>query len=279
MKRIIKEPLFQFLLLGAFLFAIYFIVNPKQKENEIVVDDYLIKDLATKWEMQRNRQPSINELKGLIELFIEQEVMYKEALAMNLDHNDEIIKRRLAKKMEFISDELAESLQPTDNVLREYYNQNKDNYQKPSIYTLRQIFFNRNQRDSAEEDAKKALKNEDPVKFGDRISLPAYYSKTNALKLSIDFGTVFSASLDTLPIGVWAGPVRSGFGVHLVFIEEKIPSGFYTYDDVSEKVNLDYNFYASKNFKKELVSSLRKKYNIKFEIIDSQLKEALSEGF
>ena len=93
MKRIIKEPLFQFLLIGLGLFLFYNLVNTEEAENEIVIDTFLINELAAKWKMKRTREPSLQEIKGLVESYIEQEVLYREALAMNLDHNDEIIKR------------------------------------------------------------------------------------------------------------------------------------------------------------------------------------------
>lgn len=279
MKKIFKEPLFHFLFIGASLFLIYSLVNKRNAEDEIVIDNYVINELATKWQMQSNREPTFVELKALIDLYIEQEVLYREALAMNFDHNDEIIKRRLAKKMEFIADDLAESLQPTDEMLTAYYNKNSHSYARPSVYTFKQAFFNAQKRESALEDAVEALENELPGDSGDPLSLPSYYSDTDALKISIDFGKAFSNALDTLPLQKWTGPVRSGFGVHLVFIEAKKSSGIYTFDEVKEKVNIDYNFHASNEFRKELVSSLLKDYKISFELSDTQLKQELIESF
>ena len=157
MKKILKEPLLHFLLIGAVLFLVYNLVNTEQKENEIIIDDNLINELAAKWELMRNRQPNLQELKSLVASFIEQEILYREALAMNLDHNDEIVKRRLAQKMEFISDELAEVLQPTEEMLKEYYEKNIENYTKPSVFTFKQVYFSQDKRTSAVEDAKRIL--------------------------------------------------------------------------------------------------------------------------
>jgi len=279
MKKIIKEPLFQFLLIGLGLFLLYNMVNTDEVGNEIVIDDYLINELAAKWKMKRTREPSLQEIKGLVQLYIEQEVLYREALAMNLDHNDEIIKRRLAQKMEFISDEFASSLQPTEDMLREYFEKQKENYQKPSVFSLKQIYFSEDKRATAIEDAQRAVEDEYPENFGDQISLPSNYINTASNKIAIDFGFAFAGALDTLPLGKWTGPVRSGFGVHLVFIENKKPAGFYTFEEVANKVNLDYNFEASNDFKKQLINSLLENYNIRFELEDSQLKDELSERY
>ncbi len=279
MKRIIKEPLFQFLLIGLGLFLFYNMVNTEEAEKEIVIDTFLINELVAKWKMKRTREPSLQEIKGLVKLYIEQEVMYREALAMNLDHNDEIIKRRLAQKMEFISDEFATSLQPTEKILKEYYEKNKKNYFKPSVFSLKQVYFSENKRATAVEDAQRALEDKHPEKLGDQLSLPSNYTNTASNKIAIDFGSAFAGVLDTLPLGKWTGPVRSGFGVHLVFIEDKKPAGFYTYEEVANKVNVDYNYEASNDFKKELITSLLENYNIRFELEDSQLKDELSEKF
>lgn len=279
MKKILKEPLFHFLIIGASLFLVYSLTNERNVEDEIVIDNYVINELVTKWQMQSNRAPSFLELKSLVYLYIEQEVLYREALAMNFDHNDEIIKRRLAKKMEFIADDLAASLQPTDEMLKEYYENNKTDYFRPSVYTFKQVFFNTQKRESPLVDAKEALKGGDPENSGDPLSLPSHYTLTDALKISIDFGKAFSSTLDTLALQKWTGPVRSGYGIHLVFIEEKQSSGIYTYEEVSDKVNIDYNFHASNEFRKELVTSLLKNYNLSFDLDDNELKQALIESF
>jgi PPIC-type PPIASE domain len=279
MNKIFKEPLFQFLLIGFGLFLLYNLVNTEKAKDEIVIDDFLINELAAKWKIKRTRQPNLAEIKGLVSLYIDQEVMYREALAMNLDHNDEIIKRRLAQKMEFISDEFAASLQPTQNMLREYYEAHKRNYQQPSVFSLKQVYFSEDKRKTAFEDAQKALENTNPENLGDPLSVPSSYTNTASNRIAIDFGTAFAGALDTLPLGKWVGPVRSGFGVHLVFIENKKPAGFYTFEEVADKVNVDYNFEASNDFKKELITSLLENYKIRFELQEGKLKEALSEKY
>ena len=279
MKKFLKEPLVHFLLIGLVLFLIYGIGNTGQNESEILVDDNLITELAAKWELKRNRKPNLQELKGLVNQYIEQEVLYQEALSMNLDHNDEIVKRRLAQKMEFISDGLAESLQPTEEMLLAYYEKNKENYKKSSIYTMQNVYFSNDKRNNAFEDAKIALNAENPAIHGDNISLPAKYTNMSALKIARDYGTAFTTALDSLAIGKWTGPIYSGFGVQIVYISDRIPAGYFTYNEVAERVNVDYNFKASNDFKKELINSLLKNYTININLEDSNLKKELNEKF
>jgi hypothetical protein len=279
MKKILKEPLVQFLTIGALLFFMYGLINTEESRNEIVVDTNLINELAAKWELKRNRQPSLQELKGLVNQYIEQEVLYREALAMNLDHNDEIVKRRLAQKMEFLSDGLAESLQPTEEMLVTYYEENKENYKKSPIYTMQQVYFSEEKRVNVFEDAKSALKSENPEELGDNISLSSQYTTVSALKIARDYGSAFATALDSLPIGEWTGPIYSGFGVHIIFITEKKPSSYFTFNEVAAKVNVDYNYEASNNFKKELIASLLKNYTININLDDSELKKELNEKY
>ena len=183
MTNFLKEPLLHFLLIGTLLFLIYGIANPAPVENEILVDDNLINELVAKWELQRNRQPTLEELVGLVGQHVEQEVLYQEALVMNLDHNDEMVKRRLAQKMEFISDAMVEELQPSEETLLNFYNENKAVYKKPSVYSLQHVYYSTDDRPDAESDAIQALKNGATEGAGDQIALPSQYVKASTLIL------------------------------------------------------------------------------------------------
>jgi len=278
-KKLLKEPLLHFLLIGALIFLVYGVVNREQNAQDIVIDDNLISELAAKWELKRNRKPSLEELTGLVNQYIEQEVLYREALAMNLDYNDEIVKRRLAQKMEFISDGLAESLQPTEEMLISYYQEHKENYKKPSFFTLEQVYFSEDKRTNAFEDARLALQSENPAALGDNLSLPSQYTNTSISKISRDYGSAYVEALDTLEIGKWTGPVHSGFGVHIVQITEKKQARYFNFKEVAEKVLVDYNFDASNTFKEELISTLLKNYTVLFNLMDKELKKELDERY
>jgi hypothetical protein len=277
--KIIKEPLLQFILIGAVLFIVYNLLNMKQVKDKIVIDSFLINELSAKYKMQWKHEPGLKELTGLIDTYVEQEVLYREALSMNLDRNDEVIKRTLAKKMEFLSDDLSESLEPTESMLRTYYETHKDNYVKPPFYSLKQVYFSTDKRSEAWKDAEKALSEKQPENSGDLLPIPMQYSNTNATKLALDFGQGFAAALDSLPIGKWTGPVKSGLGVHLVFILDKYPSGFFSFEEVANKVKVDYSFETSTAFRKELIATMLKKYTINIDVSDVELNKALHEKF
>lgn len=275
MKKFLKEPLFHFLLIGTLLFGLFYIINPSEDKEEIIIDTELVSELVAKWGQKRNRQPTMNEIRGLISEYLEQEIFYREALKMNLDHNDEIVKRRLAQKMQFISDELAETLQPTEEMLIDYYETNKDNYKKPAIFSLEQVYFSPDKRTDATNDAKKLLATNNIPSKVDRLSLPQSYQNTSGTKIAIDFGTRFASSIDTLPLNKWQGPIISGLGVHLVKINSKEPAGHFAYNEVAREVSIDYNFDANNKFKNDLLNALLENYNV---VYDLESKELMDEN-
>jgi parvulin-like peptidyl-prolyl isomerase len=279
MKRLLKEPFMHFLLIGALLFLLYGMLNKERDGSEIIIDDNLVNELVAKWELKRNRQPTFEELENLIDEYIQQEVLYKEALVMKLDHNDEIVKRRLAQKMEFISDGLSESLQPTKEMLMAYYEKNKSNYKKDPSYTLRQVYFSANGRNNAQADALNALVSKAPETLGDELLFPGEYTDASSYQIANDLGSAFAESLDSLALGQWTGPINSVFGVHIVFIKEKKEAGYYTFEEVGERVIVDYNFDASNDFKDELITSLLKNYTVVIDVEDVNLKNELNEKF
>jgi hypothetical protein len=279
MKRILKEPFIHFLLIGGLLFLLYGMMNTERDESEIVIDDNLVNELVAKWELQRNRQPTLEELENLIDEYIQQEVLYKEALVMKLDHNDEIVKRRLAQKMEFISDGLTESLQPTKEMLMSYYEKNKSNYKKDPSYTFWQVYFSADERTDARADAMNALVSKSPETLGDELLLPGEYTDASSYQIANDLGSAFAQRLDSLEVGQWTGPITSSYGVHIVFIKEKKEGGYFTFEEVGEKVTVDYNFDASNDFKEELITSLLKNYTVVIDVADMNLKNELNEKF
>ena len=142
MKKLLKEPLIHFVLIGFGLFVLYgWVSDGNDSPDKIYFDDYDMNNLIASWEMQWKRLPTDEELKSLVRQNIRQEVFYQEALKMNLDHNDEIIKRRLAQKMNFLSNDLAKLKEPSDQDLMSYYDQNKEKYMLSPVYSLYQVSF------------------------------------------------------------------------------------------------------------------------------------------
>ena len=145
MKResIWKEPLLHFILIGILLFTIHSLTNTNSFNSgtTILIDDDDVNRLITQYKQVWNEDPSNATIKKLIEEYINSEMIYNEALSMNLDHNDEIIKRRLKQKYEFLVSDLATIYEPKEEELEEFYLSNKDKFQSDKSFSFSQYYL------------------------------------------------------------------------------------------------------------------------------------------
>ena len=273
MKSILKEPLVHFLLLGALMFGVYGLIdNESDEENVIVIDDYDMKNLIASWEMQWKRIPDEKELKNLVEQNLRQEVFYQEALKMNLDHNDEIIKRRLAQKMLFLSNDLASLKEPSEEELKEFFSKREKDYEIESEYTLYQIVFGNDYHDKAEEVAEQILTRigsihpQDLLERGDPLPFQFRYTSISSSELDRIFGSRFSEQLADSDPEKWLGPVTSAYGAHLIWISEKIEAETPNFETVKELVERDYAYYFQNELNDQLYEELKKTYRIEFDL-------------
>ncbi len=284
MKKLLKEPLFHFVLIGIALFALYGWVSDKSDSQEtIYFDDYDMNNIIASWEMQWKRLPTDEELKSLVEQNIRQEVFYQEALKMNLDHNDEIIKRRLAQKMNFLSNDLATLKEPTEDELRKYYEENQEKYMLSPIYSFYQISFRSDSRNNPQADAKKLLETLDdkgPEKLenrGDKLPFPYYFESTDRHELDRQLGMDFARSLEGLDTAIWSGPVQSGFGWHLVYLTEKVPTRAPEFESIVKELKRDFEYENQRRINDQVYSELRRSYEIEFDLDPERFDEAFVE--
>ena len=214
MKKLLKEPLLHFILLGFLLFALYSIVNKQNdSENIIMIDDYDMNNIIASWEMQWKRLPTDEELKSLVDQNIKQEIFYQEAVKMKLDHNDEIIKRRLAQKMQFLSNDLATINEPTDEELKKFYDANFEDYLTPYVYSFYQIICSQDNRTDPKNDAEQLLSKYSNASFeemktkGDALPFPYYFENTDANEINRQLGMQFSKAMETTTTNGWMGPI------------------------------------------------------------------------
>lgn len=227
-KRIfLREPLVHFLALGALMFAIGWATGDPQGPlgSRIVVTPGEVGRLAASFAATWQRPPTERELEGLVQDHIREEVYFREALNLGLDRNDIIIRRRLRQKMEFLTQDLADAVQPTDEELQAFLDENVDNYAIPGRYTVSQVLF-RTDRDAerARVAAETALQglgdpaSPRPMPEGDGSMLPANLENVATREVARVFGEQFLSGLEELPTGRWTGPLESGYGLHLVYV-------------------------------------------------------------
>jgi hypothetical protein len=236
MKRLLREPLIHFLLIGAALFAAYRYLQPARsaapssQEIQLSVDE--LSQLAMLFRSQWRRDPTTEEFGRLVENKVQAEVLYREALAMGLDKNDEIVNRRMAQKMQFLAEDVAAAREPTTEELKAWYAKNSDKFAMPTRVSFRHLYFSPDRRGkNAQADAAKALPQlaGQPVdakldeSFADPFMFQQYYRDRATDYLGKEFGPQFAQAVAKLPTGSWQGPIESGFGWHLVFVDTAIP--------------------------------------------------------
>lgn len=273
MKKILKEPFFHFILIGISLFILYGMVNKKTNaKNTIIINDFDISSIISKWEMQWKRPPTEKELQSLISSNIKQEVFYQEALKMNLDHNDEIIKRRLSQKMQFLSNDIAAMIEPSDDDLKAYYKKYSSKYLTPPSYSLYQITFSPDKRKDNYKDALETLEQfpdatfNEMKQFGDKLPFSYFFTKINANELGLQLGSKFPEALQKLKTNKWVGPIQSGFGYHLVYITDKTEPQLPPYESIKKSILRDYEYDQQKEIDGAIYQELKKKYQIEIDI-------------
>lgn len=273
MKNILKEPFLHFVLIGIALFMLYGIVNKNSNsKNTIVINDFDVSNLISTWEMQWKRPPTEKELQSLINLNVKQEIFYQEALKMNLDHNDEIIKRRLAQKMKFLSNDIAAMVEPSEKDLKNYFQEHRDRYLLPYSYSLYQITFSPDKRKDNYKDAAETLKQfpnttfEEMQNWGDKLPFNYYLENINANELALQLGSKFSEALEQQKSNKWIGPIPSGFGYHLVYITKKTNPQIPEFETVKKSVLRDFEYNKQQEINDQIFRELKKRYKIEIDI-------------
>jgi len=276
-KKLYKEPLLHFLIIGALIFVLFSFVNKEESavsENNILVSTADIQRLSDHWSKKWNRPPTETELKGLVESYIKEEVYYREALALGLDQNDTILRRRLMQKMEFLSNDLAELNTPDESALNKYFIDNQGKYKLQARLSFTHIYFSLDKRGrKAVEDAKTVLSGLDALRApekGDSFMLEYDFDQETPFEVERLFGNVFAKQLFTLETNIWQGPIKSGYGLHLVRISEKINSQMPELASVIDKVRTDLMFEQREKMNKEIYERFKERYEIVVEDIPKQ---------
>ncbi len=248
-KRWLREPLLHFLLLGVVLFAANHYIDrgrggvESSKQIQLTLDD--VRQLILIFQSQWRRPPTPEEFNRLVESKIQEEVLYREGLAMGLDKDDTIVKRRMAQKLQFLAEDVATAHEPSTAVLKGWYEKNRDKFALPSRVSFRHLYFSpdrrgQHARDDAvnalsklagqPQDSKLAASLADPFMFQD------YYRDRAPDYLGKEFGPQFAQAVAKLAPGSWQGPIESGFGWHLVFVDTLIPGRSPAFEEIEPDV-------------------------------------------
>jgi parvulin-like peptidyl-prolyl isomerase len=225
-KSALREPVLHFLLIGIAIFAAYGLVAPNSKEGaRIVVTQGVVDALAREYQARWQRPPAEQELAGLVEAYIRDEIMYREGTALGLDRDDPVIKRRVRQKLDVIAEEQLAGDAPTDADLAAYLAQHADRFTRPGTVSFEQVYFPATATAAELEAARaSAVRGADPARLGPASMLPPRVENVPLDLAARDFGLEFAAEIAKLPLNEWTGPVRSGFGQHLVRVTARTPA-------------------------------------------------------
>jgi len=274
LKRWLQEPLLHFLLAGLALFVIYGALrDPSRTDNleriEVTADD--VRRLEVAWAARWQRPPTQAELQGLIEEELRQEIFYREALALGLDKGDTIVKRRLAQKMEFLSEDVAAIREPKAAELKTWFEEHKQQFADPPRANFRHVFFSFDRRGvRTEEEARRALSrlasgrpaSAAGPRAGDPFMFQDHYGDSTPEQVANVFGTAFAAALFRLRPGSWQGPIESGYGWHLVRVDSLTPGRIPSLEEVEPAVKSEWQAEQRAEARRKSYEALRDRYEI-----------------
>lgn len=217
--------------------------------------------------MQWQRPPTPDELQGLIEAYIREEILCREALALGLDRDDTIIRRRLAQKFEFVTEDLAAPPEPTREELAQFLEQHLDRYEIPARVSFVHVYFSPDRRSgSAEEDARRALESlragADAAAHGDPFLLDLEFHDKSVAELEHQFGEDLARAIMTVELNAWQGPVLSAFGWHVVKLAERRAARLPQLTEVEERVRRDWEAAHRVRANEEMFARLRARYEV-----------------
>ena len=275
--KLLREPLVHFMFIGAVIYLLYGVFAepvPEDADKTIVVSAGEVEWMKTSWQKRWNRPPTEAEFDGLIQQYIRETVLYREALTMGLNKHDQVIRRRLAQKLEFLAKDLVALIPPTDEELQAYFDEHQDRYQEPVLYTFTQVFIDPDKRGDTTLGDAEVIKTtlvtqgnaiDDAGALGDDFMLQNYYPEKDRVEIQKLFGSGFTESLVKLSPGQWHGPVLSGYGVHLVYVSNISEPPVPVFAEVRERVVQDWTTDKSEELNEKFYASLREQYTVVIE--------------
>ena len=270
--RLIREPLVQFLLIGVAIFAIYDLVASQSEppRDRIVVTEGRAQQLALVFAKTWQRSPSPQEMRGLIDAYVKEEIYYREAIKLGLDRDDTLIRRRMQQKMEFLSEPSDDRLAASDATLQSFYDANQVDFLiEPEVEFQQILIDSEKDREPAEVRAEQLLRqlrdssqDVDASELGDATLLPYATRLSSVTRIGNAFGEDFAKKLATLPAGEWTGPIKSPFGLHLVHITDRRDERLPPLNEIRKAVEQKWRTQERDQFQQDEYDRLRANYEV-----------------
>jgi len=264
-RAMMREPLLHFLIGGLGLFLLFDLVSEstRSSDDEIFVSAGQIAHLQAIFRKTRQRPPSADEIRRLIDNFIVEEVLYREALSIGLDKDDTIIRRRLRQKMEFLLDDFT-IVEPSDADLQQYLTNNPDRFRKDGLISFSQIYLNEYSGDKAVEllSGLQVGEIKNPSERSESYLLPYHIEEASESVVSAQFGEKFMLQLFALDVGSWLGPVDSPFGIHLILIDKIVEGWIPELEEIRQRVAQEWLVDFREKAQQGILEQMRAQYSI-----------------
>ena len=274
-RKLLGEPLLHFFAVGVVVFGAYWLFNEEPETAadgpriEIGADD--IRQMAVAWLAQGRSPLTRDQMQSLVDQKVAEEVLFREGMALGLDKNDEIIKRRVAQKMDFLAADIAAMQEPERAELVAWYADNTERFSLPPRASFRQLYFSPDKRGAAARDdavaaldaiAGKPADSAESAALADPFILRNYYSSATPEQMLKEFGPDFAAELFKLAPGGWRGPVQSGYGWHLVWIDAMEPGRVPAFEEVEADVKSAWQEARYQEIKRDALEEMLARYTV-----------------
>jgi hypothetical protein len=269
-RRWLGEPLLHFAVLGAALFALHAAVAPAPWSSRIVVTTAVQRGFQQEHLRRHGRLPTAEEARALVERYVDNEVMLREALALGLDRGDIIVRRRLVQKMEFLNEGIDPAAPPTDAALQAFLDEHADRYQLASRLSLEHVFVSTaaHAHDAAAVAADLRVRleaGEDPARLGDPFLRGRILKAQSEDELAGVFGPSFAREAFALAADGWSGPIASSYGQHLVRVFDRTGGRRATVDEMRRELVRDWEEEQRARAARTALARLRERYDVRIE--------------
>jgi hypothetical protein len=271
MRKLLREPLLHFLILGAVLFLVFDLTREADQpgERRIVVTAGQVEQLAAQFSRTWLRPPTPGELDGLIERHVRSEIFYREAMAMGLGQDDPYVRNRLALKLEVLLDDLSAEAEPAEGELARFLEAHAERFGEPARLSFQQVYLNPDRHPDAVAEAERLLdllrSGADPDELGDVSMLIHGFDAATPEEIARQFGEDFAEALVALEPGGWVGPIRSAFGVHLVGVWQRRSARQPALAEIRDAVLAEWRDQRRREAKEQAYQRLRERYEIVME--------------
>ena len=263
-----------FLLIGAVLFGVFSLRAddlPPENKRTITLTEANVSLLKSNFEATWKREPDPAELQSLIDGYLQEEMLVREALSLGLDRDDAVVRQRLRQKMDFLIASSGQTLTPTEDELKTYLKMNMEQFSRPARIAFEQVYLGEQTTEAQIEIARAELRRgTDPTVVGKRSLLPSRLALSSAQAVDGTFGTGVFAELESLPVGSWQGPERSGYGEHFFRVTEHVPEADPDLQSIRSEVEEAWRQAETESLVARQYDRLRALYTIKREDLGSK---------